>query len=48
MSSGKYNMGIVFLGIGVSALFAFGMCLDASEVAGERCESAVEMGEQVL
>ena len=42
-------MGIVFLSVGVSVLFAFGTCMDASKVVGERIGRALEMGEgQVL
>ena len=42
-------MGIVFLSVGVSMLFAFRTCMDVSKVVGERIGSALEMGEgQVL
>ena len=46
---GKRSAGIVFLSVGVGALFAFGTRMDASEVVGERSGSAVDMREgQVL
>ena len=45
----KRSVGIVFLSVGVSVLFAFGTRMDASKVVGERSGSALEMGEgQVL
>ena len=46
---GKRSAGIVFLSVGVGALFAFGTRMDASKVVGEISGSALEMGEgQVL
>ena len=42
---GKRSAGIVFLSVGVGALFAFGTHMDASKVVGERSGSAVEIGE---
>jgi len=45
----KCSAGIVFLSIGVSTLFTFGMHLGSSKEVGERRGGTVEMGEgQVL
>jgi hypothetical protein len=42
---GKRSAGIVFLGVGVGALFAFGARLNSNKEVGGRRGSAVEMGE---
>lgn len=42
---GKRSAGIVFLSVGVGALFAFGTRLEASKEVGETKGGAVEMGE---
>jgi hypothetical protein len=43
-ASGKRSAGIVFLSVGVGALFAFGTQTDASNQVGERRASAVDKG----